>query len=162
MRPSVPSAERKVPLICETFWGTELQIDRQATTKTNGQKREKQHGQTERQVVPVGVTSFEAKQHDRQASRRQTEQTGTCKHPCTPVELHIPGHTLLRVCLRVFTRLCLFVSCFCVSACVYMHYVSGEFPAALLDPVNNHPTGNSTLDSAHTLDLVRSERRMCI
>lgn len=33
---SVQGAERKVPLICETFWGTEPQIDRRATTKTDG------------------------------------------------------------------------------------------------------------------------------
>lgn len=85
--------KEKYLLICETFWGTELQIDRQ----TEG---EKQRGQ-KRQVVTVGLTSdrFKAKQHDRPVSRRQTEQTGTCKHPCTPVELHVPRHTLLWVCV---------------------------------------------------------------
>lgn len=93
--------KEKYLLICETFWATELQIDRQTTTKTDRQTEgEKQHGQ-KRQVVTVGMTSdrFKAKQHDRPVSRRQTEQTGTCKHPCTPVELHVPRHTLLWVCV---------------------------------------------------------------
>lgn len=49
---------------------------------------------------------------------------------------------------------CVFLSRVCV--CVY--YVSRESPAALLDPVNNHPTGNSALGSTHTLDIIHSER----
>lgn len=67
VRLPAPSAERRVPLICETFWPTAPQIDGLASTKTDGrkqkkkkkQKQERQRGQTERQVVSVGVTSFE-------------------------------------------------------------------------------------------------------
>lgn len=63
------SAERIAPLICEMFFlgggGGERAADRRAGghkdrwTKKDGEKMEWGGGQTERQVVSVGVTSFE-------------------------------------------------------------------------------------------------------
>lgn len=113
---------------------------------------EKQHGQTERQVVTVGVTSDRFRSQTAwQTGERETDRTNRNK----PTSLHSRGitcpetHSPVRVCVccpHAYT-LVSFSSCVCVCIC----YISRESPAASLDTLNNHPTGSGALDSqTHT------------
>lgn len=155
VRLPAPSAERKVPLICETFRGDRA-ADRRAGKhkdrwpKTKKTKKKGEAARTNREAggfrrcyIIWRLTAWQTGEQDTNRTNRNMQ---TSPHSC--------GTTCPK------THCCSVCVCrpFCLmspSVCVCVHNVSRGSPAALLESANNPPEVNGAPDPARSLDLCR-------